>query len=484
MVQYSQLDSPISPQSFLCIIRRRRKLVLFSFLTIISLVAAVTFLMPPAFEASARILVSYQDDYEKVSAPAQFRVPYNIIATELAIFKTRAIIEPVVSTLGLDKIDKNPDQTDPKLRHQKAVARLAADLSVEREKDTAILAISYADRDPQRAADVVNESVRQYMKQRPTISKDESAVRFLSEQINEIEHRIDSLEIKSQAYKSRTKVLMPEKQSQILFTTLAEFDREITSVRRERIAKEARLRVIKGQLAEGDDISIPSTESSNSMSKMDYLNELRKTALNLQLRQNALAQKYTKKHPQMIAVTQDINNTRAKIDKEIKEIVQLEETEIKAVRAQERELSRARSQVARSIADLSRKEYELGKHTLSLDELKKVHAALIEQRERAYSASRKKQHIVQARVLDAAVVPFRPARPNKRLYLALGFVLSLLFSITAAFIVEYFDHAVHTAEDAQYCLGLPILATIQDVHPRHMALEKDNENRIVFKSLD
>ncbi len=484
MNQYSHLDSPMSPQSFFSVIFRRFKLIVFAFLLIVGSVTLVIFLMPPLYEASARVFVSYQDDYEKSMNPNSLRVPYDVIATELAIMKTRKIIEPVVKNLELHKQEEVDDNVRPELAFQQTVARLLSDLKVERDKDTAILQISYEDEDPIRAAQVVNESVRQYLQQRPSLSKDESAVEFLNTQIAELEQRIDSLEFKSQVYKSNARVIEPEKQSQILFTTLADFDQEITRVRTERIAKEARLRVIKAQLEKGLTVAFPA-EASNSLSKMEYLNELRKTVLELELKKNQLAQKYTEKHPEMVGLTQDIKNTNAKIDKEIAEIIQLEETDVRAIRAQEQELNRARSQVSSSIADLSRKEYELGKQTIGLEELKKVHAALVEQREHAFSAARKKEHLVQARVLEDAVTPFKPSKPNKKLFLALAFLLGSVVSLAAAFFVEYFDHAVHTAEDAQHCLGLPLLATIQDVRPEaFVQLEPKSKKHPGFKALD
>lgn len=482
MIQYSHLDSPMSPHSFLSVFVRRFKLVAFVFLTIVGAITLVTFMMPPIYEASARLIVSYQDDYEKAMNPVSVRVPYDVIATELAILKTRTIIEPVVSHLGLFNDEVNV-KSENSVQH--VVARLTKDLKVEREKDTSILNVSYEDLDPIRAATVVNETVRQYLKLRPSLSKDESAVKFLNTQITELEQRIDSLEHKSQVYKSNARVIAPEKQSQILFTTLAEFDQEITRVRTERIAKESRLRVIKAQLEEGVTISIPVTEASNSSSKMEYLNELRKTALELDLKKNQLAQKYTDKHPDMIALARDIKNTNAKIEKEIAEIIQIEETDVRAIRAQEQELIRTRAQVSHSIADLSRKEYELGKHTISIDELKNVHAALVEQREHAFTAARKKEHLVQARVLEEAVTPFKASKPNKKLYLALALMLGSVVAVAAAFFVEYFDHAVHTAEDAQNCLGLPLLATIQDVRPDiFVQLESTPEKKNPFKALD
>ena len=64
-------------------------------------------------------------------------------------------------------------------------------------------------------------------------------------------------------------------------------------------------------------------------------------------------------------------------------------------------------------------------------------------------------------------------------------MLGFFVSFSAAFIVEYFDHSVHTAEDAQYCLGIPVLATIQDVEPQTLAEPTVVANEhITFKELN
>ena len=135
------------------------------------------------------------------------------------------------------------------------------------------------------------------------------------------------MDAKSQDFKSREKVLIPEKQTQILFTTLADFDQEITRVRTERIAKESRLEVIRRQIKNGYEISLPNTESGNSLSKMEHLNELRKTLLDLELKRNSMARKYTEQHPDMLVAARDIENTKQNIKREVNELVRVEETD-------------------------------------------------------------------------------------------------------------------------------------------------------------
>ncbi len=486
MIQYNQMDSPMSPQSLLRIIARRFKLMGVIFLSIVIAVVGAAVLMPPTYESAAKVIVNYQDDWEKLSSQTGMKAAYDVVASELAILKTRSIIEPVVRAFGLDAMEDEPkNELERVQNYEQAIAQLTTDLKAEREQNTNILVVSYGDRDPQRAAAVVNAVVAQYIKRRPLISRDERALEFFDKLIDDLEGRIDVLETRSQEYKSREKVLLPEKQTQILFTTLAEFDQEITRVRTARIAKESRLQVIRRQIGEGYTISIPNTEAGNSLSKMEYLNELRKTLLNLEMKKSALGRKYTEKHPEMLVLTRDIANTRESIRREVNELIRVEETDVLAMKAQERELMRSRDAVAASISDMSRKEYELDKRTYSLEQLKTVLNSLITQREQALAAARKKEYLVQARLLEAGAVPFKPTKPNKRLYAALGLMLGFFVSFSAAFIVEYFDHSVHTAEDAQYCLGIPVLATIQDVEPQTLAEPTVVANEhITFKELN
>jgi len=128
------------------------------------------------------------------------------------------------------------------------------------------------------------------------------------------------------------------------------------------------------------------------------------------------------------------------------------------------ELVKARQKVSQSIEEFSEKEYELDKRTLGIEELKTVYATLIQQREQAQTAVDKKEYLVQARLLEEATVPFKPSKPNKKLYGALGLMLGLVFAFGIAFFIEYFDHSVYTVEDAQVCLNVPVLAVIQDVN--------------------
>lgn len=65
-----------------------------------------------------------------------------------------------------------------------------------------------------------------------------------------------------------------------------------------------------------------------------------------------------------------------------------------------------------------------------------------------------------ARVVDPAVVSSIPVKPNKRLTMALAFVLSLMMGVLLAFLLDYLDSTFKGAEDVEARLGVPMLGLL------------------------
>lgn len=73
-------------------------------------------------------------------------------------------------------------------------------------------------------------------------------------------------------------------------------------------------------------------------------------------------------------------------------------------------------------------------------------------------------------VVEPAVVPATPIRPNIVLYTFLGAFVGLVFSAGLAFLLEYLDRSFETSDDVQRVLPLPVLGTI----PRLQGKERNN----------
>lgn len=63
-------------------------------------------------------------------------------------------------------------------------------------------------------------------------------------------------------------------------------------------------------------------------------------------------------------------------------------------------------------------------------------------------------------VVSPAMAPTSPVKPNKKLNIAVAFMLGLMFSVALAFILEFLDNTIKTPEDVAQHLELPVLAMI------------------------
>ncbi|WP_088188386.1 Wzz/FepE/Etk N-terminal domain-containing protein [Desulfosporosinus sp. FKA] len=63
-------------------------------------------------------------------------------------------------------------------------------------------------------------------------------------------------------------------------------------------------------------------------------------------------------------------------------------------------------------------------------------------------------------IVDKAVTPDIPVKPNKRLNILIAFVVGLMAAAGLAFLLEYLDNTVKTSQDVENLLGIPVLGVI------------------------
>lgn len=72
--------------------------------------------------------------------------------------------------------------------------------------------------------------------------------------------------------------------------------------------------------------------------------------------------------------------------------------------------------------------------------------------------------VKNVQVVDPAEVVSNPTpvKPNKKLNIAIAFILGLMVSVGIALLLEYLDNCLRTEEDVTRYLGLPVLGAIVD----------------------
>ena len=66
------------------------------------------------------------------------------------------------------------------------------------------------------------------------------------------------------------------------------------------------------------------------------------------------------------------------------------------------------------------------------------------------------------KVIDKAIVPQNPIKPNKTMNIAIAMVLGVMASVFIIFLIEALDNKIKKPEDIQESIGIPVLGTVYE----------------------
>lgn len=89
----------------------------------------------------------------------------------------------------------------------------------------------------------------------------------------------------------------------------------------------------------------------------------------------------------------------------------------------------------------------------SMNTLNKFARVLIENAEELLPAG-------NAKIVDRAVFPEYPIRPNPKLYIMVSFIAGLIISFALIFFIDFFDNTLKTEDDVEIYAKLPLLGII------------------------
>jgi capsular polysaccharide biosynthesis protein len=72
-------------------------------------------------------------------------------------------------------------------------------------------------------------------------------------------------------------------------------------------------------------------------------------------------------------------------------------------------------------------------------------------------------NVSNIKILDQAVLPKSPIKPNKKMILAAAVFLGIVIAVGIIFVLEFFDKRIRSIEFFEEKLGLPVLSTIYEI---------------------
>ncbi len=470
----------VSVRDVLFVVFKRLKMIVAIFLITVATVTLGAFLVKPVYESSVKVLLN-REVSESVLRMAPW-VPLmrrfeleEEINSEIELIKSWPVIEAVVDRL--DRLtagegaspqeessaevvaDAEGGAEDLEQSRFNRIVALQKAIVAEPVKRSDVIQISYRSLDPVHAMEVADAVADAYIDYRAKIYRTSGAVNFFDEQIEVAKRNLDQLESALRDYRQQEALLSYEKQETILLTKLNGFETSLTEVRKDIISKESKLSRIRDFMASPLQPLVPSLEIREEA----IISELHDRLIDLRLRLNELLSKYTENHLEVQNLRREIVLGEAELRAEVEKVIDLEESSLEALRAEEDALRSTVNLLNAEVRTLPEKELTIERLQRAIENHKEVYSMLVLKREEARISEAGDRRLANVTVISPATLPRKPVKPRRGLYIMVACLMGFIGSFGLAFVMEYMDHSLRSSEDVEHYLNIPVLASIPEM---------------------
>ena len=381
----------VSVRDVLFVLFKRQKTIIFIFLITVATVTAGVFLAKPVYEASAKVLLNREVSESVLRMAPWYPLMRRFeleeeINSEIELITSRAVIEAVIDKMDQKGVAQEPSPASApgpeggeKGLEQSRLERILAlqkDIIAEPVKKSDVIQIRYSSHDPQRAKEITNAVAEAYIDYRARIYRVSGAVDFFNEQIEIAKRSLDQLETALKDYRHQEALLSYEKQETILLTKLNGFETSLTEVRKDIISKEAKLAKIREFMSSPLQPLVPSLE----IREEKIISDLHGRLISLRMRLNELLTKYTEDHREVKNLRGEIALGQAELRTEVEKVIDLEESSLEALRAEEDALRSTVNMLYGEVKELPEKELTIVRLQRAIENHKKVYSMLVQER--------------------------------------------------------------------------------------------------------
>jgi uncharacterized protein involved in exopolysaccharide biosynthesis/Mrp family chromosome partitioning ATPase len=444
------------------VILQRRWLIAAVSSTVLAISAIGSFLQTPQYRATALIQVARgKINLLQDVASGDPRERYDsFYATQQGVLKSRNLALRVMDALELwrhplFRVDDDAQDSRSEQFRMKRSQRLLEMLQISPVPDTQLVRIRYTTPDPELSARLANGLAHQYIvysgESASGVARSTSA--FIREQIERLQQEIEEMETQLEEYRDKEDLVMMDERENITVQRLRELSRELTLAQAERATAEAHLQRLK-QL---DVDSFPEILEDGTVQA------LKRRSAELQKQYAELSTKFKPNYPEVLRTRSGLEEVNRRLDEErnnvASKVLAAAQLRYDTVRSRERNLRRALESQKEESRDLSTVAADYQRIKVQRDNQQQILERLLRrQSETGLSADLGQlQPLMTVRLVDEAVTPTRPYKPNHRLNLLLGATLGLVLAGGLAFFLKYWDTSLYNPEDVRQHVSLPLL---------------------------
>jgi polysaccharide chain length determinant protein (PEP-CTERM system associated) len=432
--------------------------------------------LPKVYRTSTLILVQPQ------KVPASYVREIVSLGIEARV---RTITQQIKSRTNLEKIirelnlyDKAGSQMSMEDKVNNLRKRITVNVSSNPRQGTSSFQIFFIGRDPTHMAVVTNTLASYFITENLKLREAQAigTEEFLTEELENIRRKLLQKEKELKRYRERYMGGLPEQLDTNLII-LERIQQQIVTNQENLREADNRKLLIQQQLAEASEVrKSRTTLAAGPGGETEQSLEQLKTQL------ASLEARYTGRHPDVLRLKekisdleskekadsnkkgQKISENRSMTQAERNLVNQLREIglEIKNLKAEAAQLHSQMKRYQTQVENTPKREQELMSLNRDYENIRETYNSLLSRKleaELAVSMERK-QKGEQFRILDRAMTPIRPFKPDVKRVLMMSIVVGLGLGCGLAYLREIMDTSYKTPEEIEKELELPVLVSI------------------------
>ena len=417
------------------------KKILIAIIVICTVIAViVAFVLPKSYQSTTLVRVkgvnTNVSGYANIAASMGIDVGGSSATPEnyMELMKSREVLEPIMAQVDMPEEDKEKLTTKDFIKKY---------LEITNAKNTDLINVAAYGKTPEEAQMISQSVADNFLKLMTDLNKEDNStvLKFLNDRIAIAKEEMETAENKLQAYQQEKGIYSPDDQGKALIDQLNTYDTNIAQLEAQAQANSAKLQDVTGQLEQQNSSLLEYNVSDN-----DAIMNLRTAIVNKRVELVGLEQRYTEEHPDVIRCRQELNELNSSLNNEIQSAVNSQsasltpvqssllldkvqtETAVAVTNASLEAIKAKQAQTENSISTLSADEVEYVRLLRDRNIATETYTNLV----KSYEGTRIKeaQDSMDIQVIDAANLPREdmPAKPNKKLIAAIGFVLGVMIA--------------------------------------------------------
>ncbi len=441
---------------YIVILKRNKKILIIIALAIMTVITIASYLLPNIYEAKSTVFIEKSVISELLKGLTFTPSAEDKIKVLSYALNSRTLITKVMDELDLRK------GGEEELENQ--IKRMQSNTWINIKDREGLFVISFRDKNPKIARDYVNALVRRYIDENTASKREESygATQFVAEQLAAFKEKLDKSEEAANVFKSGP-------------GSVANIDPSLL------------LRDINASQQRLDELRIRRTQLETSMAGLSKVSSAQSNMPALQKRLQELQLKYTDSYPEVQRVKEDIRALGEQLKSGQGVSKPVDSPEYAKLASELRALQQAETNLAKDISRNRELMHSIPAAKATLDALEReknsqkylYEAMLSRQGQSEVSKQMQVQDKTTVfRVVDPAVLPFKPVSPNRVKIILMGIFAGIGGGIGLVLLKDHLDSTVKNVGMAKN-FGIPVLAVIPRIQDAQtLALQASKDRRL------